>query len=209
MPPSKLTLKFHLDLSASKQVQAALKGVIDGVRNRVLKQSIGKLARIGAKVAKAKAPMGATRFLKNSIGTKYKAFNRGLTWVYVIGPRMNMGGMGPGVPQPGGAIGMRKYDPVRYSHLAEHGRGPVTVKKAKTLAFYTLKGNSTSKRRRGIAGEVFTRAVGPALGQPFIGPAYRHIGTGAMKRFVIQDILAGIQREAAKYQAKGKSIYGP
>jgi len=207
--PSALTLNFHLDLSTSRRVQAALNGVIDGVRNRVLKQSIGKLARIGAKFAKARAPMGATRFLKNSIGTKYKAYQRGLSWVYVIGPRMNMGGLGPGVPLPGGGVAMRKYDPVRYSHLAEHGRGPVRVKKAKVLAFFTLHGKPWDKRRRKLADAIFTPVVRKAVGYPFIAPAYRYLGSSAMRRMVIQDILAGIQREAAKYQAKGKSIYGP
>lgn len=209
---SKLTMKFHLDLSTEKAVQAALKGVIDGVRNRVLKQSIAKLARAGAKVAKAEAPVGATRFLRDSVGTRYRSYQRGLVWAYVIGPRKGMGGMGPGTPLPGGGMGARKYDPVKYAHLAERGRGPVQVKKAKVLAFYVLKkrrANAKTKTRRKTSHAVFTPRVGPAAGQPFMAPAYAYIGSPAMRRMVIRDIELGIYREAAKYANRGKSIYKP
>lgn len=210
--PSKLTAKFHLDLTSERAVQAALKGVIDGVRNRVLKQSIAKLARAGAKVAKSKAPVGSTRFLKESIGTRYRSYQRGLVWAYVIGPRKGMGGLGPGVPLPGGGVGARKYNPVKYAHLAERGRGPVQVKKAKVLAFFVLKkrrANAKTATRRRISHAVFTPRVGPAAGQPFMAPAYAYIGSATMRRTVIRDIELGIYREAVKYANKGKSIYKP
>ncbi len=206
---SKLTMKFHLDLSSERAVQAALDGVIEGVKNRVLKQAMGKVARQGAKYAKAKTPVGSTRFLRDSIGTRYKSYQRGLVWVYVIGPRKGMGGLGPGTPIPGGGVNARKYDPVRYAHLAERGRGPVTVKKAKVLAFFMLKprrANATKPTRRRISHAVFTPRVGPAKAQPFMAPAYSFLAS--LKSGAVQDILAGIQREAAKYAAKGKSIYG-
>lgn len=208
MPPSKLTLKFSLDLTTSRRVQAAIHGVLESVKNRVLKQAIAKVARAGAKYAKSKTPVGSTRFLRDSIGTKYKSYQRGLVWVYVIGPRKGMGGMGPGVPLPNGGVGARKYDPVKYAHLAERGRGPVVPKKAKMLAFFVLKNrrkNAKTMTRRKISHAVFTKGVGPAKAQPFMKPAYGFLGT--MRQSAIRDVLAGIQREAAKYAAKGKSIY--
>ena len=205
-----LTVKFHMDLSTSRAVQDAIRGVIHGVQNRVLKQSMAKVARLGAKQAKAKAPVGATRFLRDSIGTRFKSYQRGLVWVYVIGPRKGMGGLGPGSPGPGGVMQARKYDPVKYGHLAERGRGPVQAKNAKVLAFYTLKkrrANAKTATRRKTAAAVYTQRVGPAKAQPFMAPAYAYIGSPWMRVNCIRDIQAGIMREAAKYMRKGKSIY--
>lgn len=202
---SRLTIQLHVDLTTSRAVQAAIDGVIEGVKNRVIKAAIGKAARIGAKVAKAGAPRGFTGLLKASEGTKYKSYRGGLVWMYAVGARMDgFDGMTPG-PR-----GMRKHRPFKIAHFAESGRKAVQAKPGRFLAFYTLKGRFTKAgkmvRKRKVDRLIFAEQVGPAAGFHFMQHAWNAVK--AQEPQIEADILAGIYREAAKYAARGKSIYG-
>lgn len=206
---SKLTIKFHLDLTTERAVQSALKDVIKGVQNRVLKSSIGKAARVGAKTAKMDAPRGQSGLLRASMGVKYKSYQGGNVWMFAVGSRMD--GFDGIYEKPGGRS--RKHRPFKIAHLAESGRGPSTPKPGGMFSFFTLKGSPLPSKRGGrsrarkLDQAVFTRSVAPAAGFHFMRSAFGVVQ--AQKSQIIRDIIDGIQKEAAKYAAKGKSIYGP
>lgn len=189
-----ITFKVTVNPASVKEIERAFEGIKEGVRNRVLKQSIGKIARRAAKVAKQKAPRGPSGTTKKSIGTRYKSYRRGEVWIYAIGPRAGFRGTASHQPK-------RRYQfvPTRYGHLAERGRGALTAKRYPKMLFYpTAKATYRVGRAR----------VGPARGFKFMEKTYKLLNSPSARltRFLIEDILAGIEREAAKYAAKGKSV---
>lgn len=180
------------------RVAAALEGVKFGVANRVVKGAVAKVARRAAKDAKTKAPRGATGLVSKSIGTRYKSYRNSGVWVYAIGPRVGFRTVGPGG---------RPEVATKVAHFAERGRRAVSPKPGKTLAFYTLKGRAGGKGKRKVGSLIVTRkSVRPALGSFFMAAAWREVVVS--KVALEREILAGVEREAMKYSAIGKSIYG-
>lgn len=204
---SGLQIRMHVDLTTSAAVQRALQGVIEGVKNRVIKGAIGKAARVGARAAKTAAPRGQSGLLKASMGTKYKSYKGGLVWVYAIGSRMS--GFDGTYQKPGGR--MAPHRPFKIAHFAESGRKASVAKPGKMLAFYTLKGSAIASRaggrvrKRKLDRAVFKRSVAPAAGFHFMRSTWGVVL--AEKSNIERNIVDGIQKEALKYAAKGKSIY--
>lgn len=190
-----ITFSVKVDVNGVKAVERAFEGIKEGVRNRVLKASIGKVARRAARVAKQRAPRGPSGTLKKSIGAIYRSYRKGEVWLYVLGPRRGITGTAPHQPQ-------RRYPnfvPTRYGHLAERGRGALRAKNYPRMLFYP-----SPKAQHRIA----RVKVGPARGFRFMEKTYKLLDSPSARltRFLIEDILAGIEREAAKYAAKGKSV---
>lgn len=179
------TFTARLDPREVRAITAALAGVKAGVANRVVKAAVAKVARGAAKQAKKLAPVGDSGLLRKSIGVKFLARKRAGTWEYRVGPRRGFARKGGG----------RGRDPVRYAHLAEFGRKAVAPKKKKALAI-----------RPPAGGVVVRRKAGAAAGRPFITPTWRDVQTRGTAR-IAADVRAGVAREAAKYKARGKSIY--
>lgn len=184
------TAKF--DPRSVAAVQRALEGVKQGVANRVIKGAVAKQARLVARQAKAAAPRGPTGLVKRSIGSVYKVYKQKQVWVFVIGPRTRFTAVSP--------TG-EKVSAVRVAHLAERGRARVSAS-AKLLRIPLLKG----ARKKSVKGFAFVKSVRPAAGTHFIEKAWHSLQ--GRKQQLSDDILKGIMREAAKYAAKGKSIYG-
>ncbi len=85
-----------------------------------------------------------------------------------------------------------KINPTRYAHLVEDGRPAVGPKKKRVL--------SDGKT-------IFGRDVAGVPARPFAKPTAAAISQTAPGE-IATDMRTGITREAAKYAAKGKSIYG-
>ena len=190
-----ITFKIQVDLGSVRELDQMFEGVKNSVRNRILKQSMGKVARRTAKVAKERAPKGPSGTLKKSMGTRYRSYQKGLVWVYAIGPRRGFKGFAPHQPK-------RRYDfvPTKYAHLAERGRGPLVAKNYPKMLFYPT---ATATAR------IARYKVGPARGFRFMEKAYKMLESPSARfaRFLIEDIKASIDRQAEKYASRGKSIY--
>jgi hypothetical protein len=200
----------------------SLRGVKFGVGNRVLVAALRKQASKATKIAKGLVKGNRTGILKKSIGAIYRKPRRGNVGggVFVVGPRKSFSGR---IETPGQESAFTKYwkakilrktgqklkrpklsksvirkfkglfiDPTKYAHLVEKGRSAVSVKGKKVLS----NGEVTfGKSAKGVAARPFMRPASEAVKQS--GPAE-----------IAADVKAGIAREAAKYAAKGKSIYG-
>ncbi len=194
---SRLTLTAKIDLASLRSVQRALDKVKAGVANRVVKGAVAKAARSVARVARQDAPQGSVGVVRKSIGVKYKSYERGMVWAYLIGPRRGFRMKGPGG---------KDVVATRVGHFAEAGRKSIAPKPGTVLAFFTLKGSPASKRRRKVSGAIFTRKpVKAAAGFFFMQKAWGE--TKGLKTSIERDILAGVMREATKAAAAGKSIY--
>lgn len=176
------TLTATVDVRSRRDVAAALAGVKAGVQNRVVKAAVAKVARLAAKAVKKGAPASRTGALKRSIGTSYKSRPKAGQWTYKAGPRKGFTTT---------TTDGRKVNPVNYAHLVEGGRKEVRPKRKSAL--------------RIAAGVVRKRAQAVAA-KPFVAPVWRGV-QGRGVAMIGRDIKAGIAREAAKYKAKGKSIY--
>ena len=210
-------LGIGVKVAGSSEVIEALRGVKFGVGNRVLKGELRKVASKANKIAKAGLTTTRTGLLKKSIGVVYRRPNRNNPGggVYVVGPRRGFGMVigqtegkakrlirrltgkkAPKKPKLSKTIVKRfkgrKVDPVKYAHLVEGGREIVSPKSKKALS----------------DGEtVFGRRVRAVRAKPFMRPAAAYaLQAGAAE--IAAGVKAGIAREAAKYAAKGKSIYG-
>lgn len=181
MPRSGLTIT--VDRNTQRDVARALAGVKLGVQNRVVKAAMAKAARAAAKASKRLAPVGDSGRLKRSIGVRFKSRPKSGRWEYKTGPRRGFAG----------SAGGRKRDPVRYAHLAEFGRKAVVPTKKKALFLKPL--------------GVVRKRAGAAAGRPFVTPVWEGLRLTAPRR-IAADVKAGVAREAAKYKARGKSIYG-
>ena len=207
-------MKFSVKvgLAGQKDVAAALAGVKAGVRNRVLKAAAGKQARKAAKVAKGALVPHRTGQLKRAISYVYRSYKSGKVWVYVAGPRKGFKVRVSDLTAAGQRAALRKLgkkrraglterqalkfvqsyvDPVKYGHLVEGGRKPVRVKRRKVLAG---------------GGVVYGRHAFGVQPRPFMAPAAAAVAGSSAE--MAADLKAGIDREAAKYAAKGKSIRG-
>lgn len=181
-------ITLTVDKSTQRGVMRAIEGVKAGVANRVVKAALGKVARAAAKVAKARAPVGTTGQLKRSVGLSFKSQPKAGKWRYKVGPRRGYQA----------TVAGRKVNTTRYAHLAEFGRKAVKPRKRAALRLRSLSDNGRAL--------VFTRAVRAAAPRPFLTPAWRQVAAGGLSRLAA-DVRAGISREAAKYAARGKSIY--
>lgn len=177
------SLTFQIDRSTQRDIARAIDGVKVGVANRVVKQAIAKVARAAAKTAKAMAPVGPSGALKKAIGTSFKGQPRVGRWTYKVGARRGYSRYASG----------RRVDSTRYVHLAEFGRRAVTPTGKQAMRLTSL-GNIVRKRAKA------------ARGRPFLTPAWRRVEAGGLSRLAA-DVRAGINREAAKYAARGKSIF--
>ena len=196
--------QFRYDPRSTAAVKAALDGVKFGVTNRVVKAAVAKQSRIAAKEAKQDAPRGPSGNLKRSIGVKFRSYKAAQVWVFAVGPRTHFEDVHPAVG-PNGQIVYRKTVATKIAHLAEGGRRGVGVVKAKWLAFVTVRGNARAKRARKPDRVVYAKKVRAAHAFRFVERAYQRLVTRTGQ--IETDIVAGIKREAAKYAAKGKSIY--
>ena len=205
-------MKLKVSVTGGPEVAAAIRGVKAGVANRVLKSAVSKQARKATKIAKSKLKGGRTGQLAKSIGYVYRVYRSKTIWVYVIGPRKGYRMRIDALPERSQKrlvrlLGKRKrrkltaaqtrillqktVDPVKYAHLVEGGRKSVKPRARKILSDRTT-----------VFGKQ-ARAVGA---KPFMRPAATAIQSSGAE--VLADVKAGIEREAAKYAKKGKSIYG-
>jgi hypothetical protein len=179
-----MAFALKIDLRGDREVKAALDGVKEGVKNRVVKAAAAKQARKAARSAKQLAPRGPSGRLKASEGTKFKSYRDRAVWVYVVGARFGFAKV----------VNGRKYDPVYYAHLVEGGRrNTVRPKKGKALKLHSLGGLVRGK-------------ASPYPGSRFMERSWRSLSGSGLSEMKA-DILAGVAREAAKYASKGKTIY--
>jgi hypothetical protein len=211
---SKLTM--NTQVAGGAETIEALRGVKFGVGNRVLVAALRKQAGKTVKTAKSLVQVRRTGLLAKSVGSVYRKPKRGNVGggVFVVGPRKSFAMTIE--PQPSrnahlpswGKVGQRKtpklgkrliqrfkglkVNPAKYAHLVEGGRRAVGSKNKKVMSDgKTLFG----RKAKGVAAKPFMRPAMAALNQS---------GRGE----IAADVKAGIAREAAKYAAKGKSIYG-
>lgn len=120
-------------------------------RSKILRKAVNACSGVVLNAAKALAPRNSG-LLKRSLGRRIRTYRRTGRVVGVVGPRTNMKSA---VTLKSGAT--RWANPTRYAHLAEFGRGPVRVKKARFLSDGRI---------------VFGKAVGPAAAVPFLRAAW-------------------------------------
>lgn len=201
-----------IKIAGGNDVANAIKGIKAGVANRVLKSAVGKVARKAQKTAKSRIKAKRLGLLSKAIGYLYRTYKKGTVWVYVIGPRKGFRQRVDAMPQRAQKklirlLGKRKrrkltdaqvrilvaksVDPVKYAHLVEGGRKAVRPTRKKILSDRI---NTYGKR---------ARAVAPS---PFMKPAADQIRASGAE--VVADVKAGIEREAAKYAKRGKTIAG-
>jgi hypothetical protein len=195
----------------------ALRGVKYGVGNRGVTLALRKQAGKAAKIAKANLTAHRTGLLKKAIGWIYRKPKRSNIGggAFVVGARASVSAkiepppgrvkkfvrrVFSGKPRKGPKLSKRtikKYAgllvrPYRYAHLVEGGRPETHPRKARIMA---------SGRT------AYGRQADAVKARPFMKPASDAIQrTGANE--VKQDLEVFIHREAAKYSARGKSIYG-
>lgn len=190
-----MQFRAYVDPTSDRAVRAALEGIKAGVRNKVVKGGVGKVARMGAKQAKASIPKGPTGAYKAAIGVKYQSYRKAAVWVFVIGARKGMARPNPRPFAKG--YSPATFDPVKYGHLVEGGRKSVGPVNARMLRFYP--------RPKGL-NLVFTRKpVAPVAGGHQIRKQRDWLQSqgGAI---AVAETLRLFQAEAAKYAAKGKSV---
>lgn len=205
-------LQLKVGLSGGAETAAAFAGVKTGVRNRVLKAACGKQARKAVKVAKAYLSRRRTGQLGRSIGSVYKSYRSGDVWLYVAGPRKGFKVRVSDLTAAGPRVALKKLgkrsraglterqalrflqsyvDPAKYAHLVEGGRKAV---------------RPVTKRVLAGGGVVYGKSAFGVQPRPFMHPAAAAVA--GSKAEMVADVRAGIDREAAKYAAKGKTIKG-
>lgn len=191
-----MQFRAYVDPASDRAVRAALEGVKQGVRNKVVKGGVGKAARMAARRAKASIPKGPTGAYKASIGVKFKSYRGAAVWVYVIGPRKGMARPNPRPFAKG--YSPASFDPVRYGHLVEGGRKAVGPAAARFLRFYP--------RPKGLALVFTRRPVAPVAGGHQIRKQRDWLAAqgGAV---AVAETLRLFQQEAARYAAKGKGVF--
>lgn len=201
-----MTKAFTINVSTRGSLRAAmaLNNVKKGVKNRVMHQALMKVGSLVSKRAKAYVVPRRTGLLKRAIGVVARKYKGGERRAVVVGARRQFTGM----VMSGGFH--RKIKASRYTHLVEKGRKRVVAKGRRPLAIPITAGtkkvprhNIYIARRVSIVRAWSARAVAP---EPHIAPAWRYTRT-AGRRIVINSMIAGIKREAAKAAARGKSIY--
>lgn len=144
------SIVLDFDLTGDKALMRKLDKLTDKIGRRVLRKTMRAAAKPIVKQAKMNVPIGKTRNLKRSIGTRFRWYGGTGTQVAVIGPRIKY-------KREKGASGTRRL--VRdsrgrrisvlagqHGYIVEFGTGPRYTKKG---AF---------------------RGIGPA--QPFMRPAW-------------------------------------
>ena len=199
------------------EVVEAVRGVKFGVGNRVLVQELRKVASKGVRFAKSLLGSKRTGILGKSLGYVYRKPKRSDSGggAYAIGPRRSFSVT---IQPPPGRLKKRllrvigkkpaktpklskkviavfkgkRISPARYAHLVEGGRRAVGPKKARMMS---------------DGQTIFGSKAQAVQAKPFMRPANAMIQqTGPGE--IAAGVRAGITREAAKYAAKGKSIYG-
>lgn len=191
-----IQFRANVDPTSSRQVQAALEGIKDGIRNKVVKGGVGKSARQAAKQAKASIPKGPTGAYKAAVGTKYKSYRKATVWVFVVGPRKGMARPNPRPFAKG--YSPAAFDPVRYGHLVEGGRKSVGPVRARFLRFYP--------RPKGLTLVFTRRPVAPVAGGHQIRKQRDWLQSqgGAV---AVAETLRLFNAECARYAAKGKGVF--
>lgn len=191
-----MRFQAYVDPTSDRAVRAALEGIKQGVRNKVVKGGVGKVARIAAKQVKASIPKGPTGAYKAAVGVKYKSYRGAAVWVYIIGARKGMARPNPRPFAKG--YSPAAFDPVKYGHLVEGGRKSVGPVRARMLRFYP--------QPKGL-NLVFTRRpVAPVAGGHQIRKQRDWLQSqgGAI---AVAETLRLFDRECARYAAKGKSVF--
>ncbi len=191
-----MQFRAQIDPASSHAVRAALEGIKQGVRNKVVKGGVGKAARIAAKQVKASIPKGPTGAYKAAVGVKYKSYRSAAVWVFVVGARKGMARPNPRPFAKG--YSPAAFDPVKYGHLVEGGRKAVAPARARMLRFYP--------RPKGL-NLVFTRRpVAPVAGGHQVRKQRDWLQSqgGAI---AVAETLRLFSAEAAKYAAKGRSVF--
>lgn len=210
-------LALGVEMKGTSDTIEALRGVKYGVGNRVLKPALRKQASKAARIARSLLGSSRTGLLKKAIGIVFRKPKRDNPGggLYVVGPRRGFGMLigavegrarkiwrkitgrkAPKKPRVAKRVvksfGGLKVDPVKYAPLVEGGRGMVSPK---------------WKRALSDGRNIYGRLVRAVKARPFMRPAAKAIETSGPSE-IAADVKAGISREAAKYAAKGKSIYG-
>jgi hypothetical protein len=182
-------MRVGFSVAGDAEVKAALEGVKEGVKNRVLKDAVKKVGSRGNKKSKESLRHRRTRQLYRSIGLRPKSYKRGAVFLVVIGPRRGFKIMGPDG---------KSINPTQYAHLVERGRKALKPTAKQALTFVITRGRGKGSMR-------FARKVRAFRGTPFMGPSLEYMRLVApwMTR---QTLVEGIAREAAKYAARGKTI---
>ncbi len=120
-------------LTGLEDVQAVLFGMARGAANRVMRPAMNAGARILRDRMRSEAPVGRgaidesgtrrkLKLLRKSIGYKTKVYKGAV--VSIVGPRKGFKVIVAGRP----------YDPVKYAHIVENGRGVVRIKNKRVLS---------------------------------------------------------------------------
>ncbi len=157
------------------QLKAQLEAMGKTVGNRIARKAITAGISIVAKDAKSLAPVRSGT-LRRSMGTKVKTLPNGKT-IGLAGPRRGFKK----------EIKGHMIDPAKYGHLAEGGRGPVSVKNKKVLY---------SK----IEGRFYGKSVGPAAGSRFLERAWSQDKASVEETIakVMREEIAGLATKAVK-----------
>lgn len=137
--------KIRGKIAGLPEVMKSLERVKEGVRARILRRPMGKVARLIAKKAKALAPR---RFglLRKSMGSKVKTYKGGAV-VAVVGPRTGfrtqVGSKRDGTPV--------YADPVKYAHLVELGTATTAARPFLRPALRGSRKEAAEIIRRGVA----------------------------------------------------------
>jgi hypothetical protein len=217
------SFKVTVGLAGQRGVVDAFDGVKTVVKTKVLKGACRKQAGKAAKVGKSALSRKRTGQLHKSIAYIYRTYRRGNVWLYVVGPRkgfrvrvsdLTRAGQRAALRRIGRKKGRRRVklteaqslkflqsyvDPVKYAHLVEGGRKAVRPKEKKVLSGGGAGSGTTGMTIYGKK----ARAVQP---RPFMGPAAQSAATSADE--MTRDVMEGIDREASRYAAKGKTIKG-
>lgn len=194
-------IRVKIDIRGMKEAQKILGHLTSAVRNKVIKAAIGKAARRSAKIIKRGTPKGPSGTLRKSVGTRYKSYRHGLTWVFAIGPRSGFRGTASHQPRRTGRDGgPLQFIPTYYGHLAERGRGPVRAGTRKSGKKVTATGKTmlvfypspTATFR------IAKSQVAAARGFLFMNRGVKYLQSRSTIRQIELDILDGILRESAR-----------
>lgn len=159
-----------------------LDNVRDGIRNRILRQSLRKRGSVMSKRAKSLVTRRSGLTAK-SIGVVTRTKKNGP--IVVVGPRKHFVSIVDG----------RRHAPHKIAHLIEGGRREVKVKSGRIMA------NDQASPK-----QVFGTKAKAVTARPFMAPVMAHeqsVGVNLLAR----DIERGIRNEIKKYKARGKTIY--
>lgn len=116
-----MPFKIKAQVEGAKEVLAAIGGLADKLKKKLLKKAVGEAGRLVLKRAKQLVPRDSG-LLKKSLGRKVKVYRNTGTAVAIVGPRK---GFRQPVTRAKGRWKPRTEtaDPIKYAHLIEQGTG--------------------------------------------------------------------------------------